>query len=188
MKGKRLSMVSAVLLALSGLLIITTLFFPWWKMEFTAPQYPEGLDIIVYPDKLEGDIDNINALNHYIGMKKFSEETFPELQYLKYLIGGLAGLIFLGALIRKKSYLYVITAVFTLGGALGVWDLLRWLRSFGTELDPKAPIKMEPFVPPIIGENIVANFTTYSSLAMGSYLIMIAFILVLIPIWKERKK
>ncbi|SEN45199.1 hypothetical protein SAMN05192533_11393 [Mesobacillus persicus] len=188
MNGKRLSLVSSVLIVASALLIFASLFFPWWRMEFFAPQYPEGLNIIVYPDKLEGDIDNINALNHYIGMKNFSEENFPELQYLKYLIIGLAVIVLSVALIRRKAYLYTVIALFAAGGTLGVWDLRRWLKDFGTNLDPMAPIEMEPFIPPIIGENIVANFTTYSILGTGSYLVMAAFLLLLIPLWKDRKR
>ncbi|MEW8987047.1 MAG: hypothetical protein AB2401_08615 [Bacillus sp. (in: firmicutes)] len=188
MNGKKLSLFSSLMIAISALLIASSLFFPWWKMEFFAPQYPEGLNIVVYPDKLEGEIDNINALNHYIGMNKFSEESFPELQYLTYLIGGLAVIVLSAALIRKKSYLYGTIILFAVGGAVGVWDLRRWLVSFGTDLDPKAPITMDPFVPPIIGENIVANFTTYSLLQTGSYLIVAAFIMILIPLWKDRQR
>jgi copper chaperone NosL len=191
MKGKNLSIVSSIssiLIAIAALLIFASLFFPWWRMEFWAPQYPEGLNIIVYPDKLDGEINNINSLNHYIGMKNFSEENFPELQYLPYLIGGLAILVLLAALIRKKAFLYSVIGLFIVGGALGVWDLRRWLVDFGTNLDPRAPIEMDPFIPPIIGENIVANFTTYSSLQTGSYLVVVAFILILIPLWKDRKK
>lgn len=186
MKEKKLSIVSSIFIGAASMLVFASLFFPWWRMEFWAPQYPEGLNIIVFPDKLEGEIDNINSLNHYIGMKNFSEENFPELEYLPYLIGGLAILVLLAALIRKKAYLYSVIGLFVVGGALGVWDLRRWLKDFGTNLDPKAPIEMDPFVPPILGENIVANFTTNSSLQMGSYLVVAAFILILIPLWKER--
>ncbi len=186
MNKKRLSPGSSVLLVMAALLVGASLFFPWWKMEFFAPQYPEGLNIIVYPDKLDGEIDNINALNHYIGMKTFSEENFPELQFLKWLIGGLAVLVLLAGLIRNKAYLYGVIALFAAGGAAGVWDLRRWLKDFGTDLDPMAPIEMDPFIPPILGENIVANFTTYSSLETGSYLVVAAFLIVLIPLWKDR--
>ncbi len=188
MKGKRLSLISSILLVVAALLIVASIFTPWWRMEFFAPQYPEGLNIIVYPDKLEGEIEQINALNHYIGMKNFSEENFPELKFLTYLIGGLALLVLLAAVIRKKAFLYGVIGVFIVGGALGVWDLRRWLKDFGTNLDPKAPIEMDPFVPPILGENIVANFTTYSTLQMGSYLVVAAFILLLIPLWKDRQR
>jgi copper chaperone NosL len=188
MKEKKFSILSSVLIVAAALMIFASLFFPWWRMEFWAPQYPEGLNIIVYPDKLDGEIDNINSLNHYIGMKNFSEENFPELQYLKYLISGLAILVLLAAFIRKNWYLHTVIGLFIVGGILGVWDLRRWLKDFGTNLDPKAPIDMDPFVPPMIGENIVANFTTYSSLQLGSYLVVAAFILLLIPLWKERRR
>jgi hypothetical protein len=187
MNGKRLSGISTILLVISTLLIIVSLFFPWWRMDFYAPQYPEGLDIIVYPDRLEGDIDNINGLNHYIGMQKFSEENFPELQFLPYLIGGLAFLVLIGAILRRKGYLYFLIVLFVVGGVVGVWDLRRALEHFGTNLDPMAPIEMEPFVPPMIGENVIANFTTYSYLGAGTYLAIAAFIFILIPLWKDRK-
>lgn len=188
LKGKRLSAVSSIILVVSALLIGASLFFPWWKMEFYAPQYPEGLNIIVYPDKLEGEIDIVNGLNHYIGMANFSEENFPELKYLSYLIGGLALLVLIAAIIRKKGYLYFVIGLFAAGGLLGIWDLNRWLKNFGTDLDPMAPIKVDPFVPPIIGENTLANFVTYSKLGIGTYFVIAAFIFLFIPLWKDRQK
>ena len=103
MKAKRLSLVSSLLIALSAVLVGVSLFFPWWQMVFFAPQYPEGLNIIVYPNKLEGEIDIVNGLNHYIGMENFSEENFPELAYLPYLVIGLAVITLLTAILRKKA-------------------------------------------------------------------------------------
>ncbi|MFE5278803.1 hypothetical protein ACFQ9F_31240, partial [Bacillus cereus] len=93
MKGKQLSRFSSILMIISAILVMLALFFPWWRMEFFAPQYPEGLNIIVYPDHLEGELEQINGLNHYIGMAQFNEESFPELNYLPYLIGGLSILV-----------------------------------------------------------------------------------------------
>lgn len=188
MKGKKLSAFSSIMLVIAALLLVISMFFPWWRMEFFAPQYPEGLNIIVYPDRLEGQLDNINALNHYIGMAEFGEENFPELQFLPYLIGGLALLVLIAAMIRKKNYLYFLIGLCIAGGAAGVWDLHHALKQFGTNLDPTAPIDMDPFIPPIIGENIIANFTTYSILGTGTYFFIAAFILLLIPLWKDRKQ
>jgi hypothetical protein len=189
MKGKtnKLSVVSSILIVVSAILIVTSLFFPWWQMIFFAPQYPEGLNIIVYPNKLEGQIDIVNGLNHYIGMDNFSEENFPELSYLAYLVGGLAVITLLTALIRKKSVLYGLVGLIAIGGVLGVVDLRKALHDFGTNLSPQAPIKIDPFVPPILGHNTVANFVTNSVLGPGSYLLIAAFILLLIPLWKDRK-
>ncbi|WP_423800168.1 hypothetical protein [Neobacillus sp. SAB-20_R2A] len=187
-KGNKLSITSSLLIGLSAVLIVISIFFPWWKMLFYAPQYPEGLNIIVYPNKLKGEIDIINGLNHYIGMSNFSAENFPELGYLIYLISGLALLTLITAILRNKKVLYGLISVFVIGGLAGVLDLHSALKKYGTNLDPKAPIHMDPFVPPIIGQNTVANFTTHSILGTGVYFVIAAFILLLIPVWKDRKR
>lgn len=174
-------------LCTSGVLLVLSIFFPWWGMQFFAPQYPEGLNIIVYPYKMEGRIDIINGLNHYIGMKPFSEESFPELRYLPYIIGAMALLTILVGLLRNMKLLYGLICLFIVGGVLGVYDIHRWLKAFGTELDPKAPIDIAPFVPPILGDNTIANFVTHSYFTYGSFIIGIAFLLLLFPIWKERQ-
>ena len=183
---KKLSIVSSIIIVVSAILIAVSLFFPWWKMIFVAPQYPEGLNIIVYPNRLEGQIDIVNGLNHYIGMANFSEENFPELSYLPYLVGGLAVLTLLTAMLRKKTVLYGLIGLFIVGGTLGVLDLHAALKKFGTNLSPEAPIKLDPFVPPILGHNTIANFQTTSLLGLGSYVVIAAFILLLIPLWKDR--
>lgn len=175
------------LIVLAAILFVISLFFPWWKMVFWAPQYPEGLNIIVYPNKLEGQIDIVNGLNHYIGMKNFSKANFPELTYLPYLVWGLAAITVITAILRKKVVLYVLIGAIVIGGTLGVLDLHNALHNFGTNLDPHAPIKIAPFVPPIIGHNRVANFLTNSLLGPGAYFLIAGFILLLIPLWKDRK-
>ena len=188
MKAKKLSLVSSLLIALAAVLVALSIFFPWWQMVFFAPQYPEGLNIIVYPNKLEGEIDIVNGLNHYIGMENFSEENFPELAYLSYLVIGLAVITLVTAIVRRKAMLYGLIGLFVIGGTLGVLDLLAALKKFGTNLSPTAPIKIDPFVPPILGHNTVANFVTESILGYGTYFLIAAFILLLIPLWKDRKR
>lgn len=181
-KGSMISLVAA------AIILIATIFVPWWGMKFYAPQYPEGLDIVVTPTALEGDIDNINALNHYIGMKQFSTETFPELQYMSYIIIAVAVLIIIAAFIRSKTFLSITIGIYAFLGALGIWDMWKWLKAFGTDLDPQAPIDMEPFVPPIIGENTIANFVTNSYFTTGAYLLLAVFILLVLPFWIDRSK
>ncbi|NUK30295.1 hypothetical protein HT574_09395 [Parageobacillus sp. VR-IP] len=188
MPAKKMSVSSAISISIAGVLLIISLFFPWWGMNFIAPQYPEGLNIIVYPNKLKGDIEIINRLNHYIGMKSFSEESFPELAYLPYLIVFMALFTFVVAFLRKKSWLYALIVVFLIGGALGIYDIHRWLVDFGTNLNDNAPIRIDPFVPPIFGENRIANFTTFSYFTTGSYIVGAAFLCLLFPLWKERRK
>ncbi|MED4202799.1 hypothetical protein [Neobacillus mesonae] len=186
--SKKLSLVSSLLIGLATVCVVASMFFPWWKMVFYAPQYPEGLNIIVYPNRLDGQIDIINGLNHYIGMANFGEENFPELSYLIYIIGVLAVLTLITAVLRSKKVLYGLISIYIIGGLAGVLDLHAALKNYGTNLSSKAPIKIDPFVPPIIGENTVANFVTHSILGTGIYFVIAAFILLLIPLWKDRKK
>ncbi|MCP8971013.1 hypothetical protein [Ectobacillus ponti] len=186
MRGK-LPIQSSVFLVVAAGCIGASLYFPWWGMNFVAPQYPEGLDVIVYPTKMAGNIDIINGLNHYIGMKPFSEESFPELTYLPYLIGSMAAFVLLAAVLRKSGVLYGLMGLFLVGGALGIYDIHRWLKDFGTNLDPKAPIHIQPFVPPVLGENHLANFITHSYFTTGSYLVGAAFLLMATAVWAGRR-
>lgn len=185
---KKLSNASVISLFGSATLIIISIFLPWWGMKFYAPQYREGLNIIVYPNKLEGEIDIVNSLNHYIGMQKFSQESFPELQYLAYVVFGFAVLVAIVGLLKSKKLLYGLLGLYVLGGVLGLVRMNYWLSEFGTNLDPRAPITIDPFVPPIIGENTLANFVTHSYFTYGAYLLVLAFILMVYPLWKDRKK
>ncbi len=57
-----------------------------WRIDLVAPQYPEGLMLLIYPDKLAGNVDIINGLNHYIGMKTLHTEDFIEFTILPYII------------------------------------------------------------------------------------------------------
>lgn len=44
------------------------------------------------------------------------------------------------------------------------------LHDFGHHLDPKASVKIEPFVPVVIGSKQIANFLTHSMPQLGSIL------------------
>lgn len=169
-------LVGAVLLGISSLL-------PWWGLDLEAPQYPEGLTIVVYPSKLSGELDIINSLNHYIGMEEISEEGFPELQYIPFIIWGIVILTALTAILGYKKLAYLVCLLFVVGGALGMYDMYHWLNAFGTNLSPDAPIIVDPFVPPVVGDNTLANFTTYSSFRSGFYFLVLSAIGVFLGTW-----
>lgn len=185
---KKLSNLSMILLIVAAVILVISVQFPWWAMDFFAPQYPEGLDIIVYPNELAGDIDIVNNLNHYIGMKEFTTESFPELAFLPYIAYAFAGLTLVVALLRKKLYLYILTALFAIGGVVGLIDMHFWLKAYGTELDPTAAMQLDPFVPPILGEHVIANFTTYSKFSTGGYMLGVVFLIFVFCLWKDRAK
>lgn len=168
-------------------LMLLSLFLPWWAMKLYAPQYPEGLNIVVYPSQLAGDIEIVNGLNHYIGMAPFSEASFPELKVLPVIVVALALLMAAAGALRRRVLAWTTLGLFAVVGVGGLWDMARWLRKFGTELDPQAPIKLDPFVPPVLGKNTIANFTTFSTFQVGALvLLLVGALLVLALTLRDR--
>jgi len=185
---KKLSLLSRGLMIVAAALLAVSAFLPWWGLELTAPQYPEGLQIVVYPDRLgpEMDIYKMNILNHYIGMAEISEDGFPELQFITYIIWAMVALIVVVALIGNKKLVYIVLGLFVIGAAIGLYDMYHWLSTFGSDLSPDAPITIEPFVPPMIGENQLANFRTYSSFREGFYFLIASGLAVAIAVFGDR--
>ncbi|HVK50062.1 MAG TPA: hypothetical protein VM488_19500, partial [Pseudobacter sp.] len=83
----RMSIIAKLVTAISAILLIALLFFPMWKIELSAPQYPEGLELLIYPHKLGGDVEVVNGLNHYIGMRTLHTRDFVEFIVLPWLFG-----------------------------------------------------------------------------------------------------
>lgn len=162
-----------ILIVVSSLLLFLTIFFPIWEIRLEAPQYPTPLGLQISADKIEGmednDLENINLLNHYIGMKEIVAESIPELKYLKYVFIGfiLFGLVVL--LSRQRKLLYVWVVTMTLGGTLLMLDFNKWEKDYGTNLDPNAAIKVEgmTYKPPLLGKKELLNITAYSYPHLG---------------------
>lgn len=76
----------AILFAAAGLMI-ASLFVPFWRIDLDAPQYPEGLRLLIWANKIAGDVEIINGLNHYIGMKTLHSADFIEFKILPWLLG-----------------------------------------------------------------------------------------------------
>src|SRR5512145_960583 len=90
-----LGVLPRLLLVVSAVLLSVTLVLPLWNMTMFAPQYPEGLRLDIYTQRLEGgnkgqDLKEINLLNHYIGMRDLADEDFTEFKWMPFAIGILA--------------------------------------------------------------------------------------------------
>src|SRR5262249_34375509 len=59
-------------------LVLLPVFFlpvlPIWHMKLWAPQYREGLSLSIYSNTIKGDLQKINTLNHYVGMKAITPQ------------------------------------------------------------------------------------------------------------------
>src|SRR4026207_1129826 len=86
MKNQKIAPWIRFVLIICGLSLIIVLFVPMWRIDLVAPQYPEGLKLLIYPGKLAGNVDIINGLNHYIGMKTLHTGDFMEFTILPFII------------------------------------------------------------------------------------------------------
>jgi len=174
----------AILLAAAGLLA-AAVFLPLWGMTLVSVQYPEGLRMIVYPTYITGDITEINLLNKSIGMQPISNDFFVELRILPVAFLALALLVAAGAFIRRTWWsLLSLLAMAALGG-YGLWSMRYRLWQFGNDLSPTAPMTIDPFTPPMIGSNQIAQFASYSYFSWGTTLPLIAGGLVLAALWGQ---
>lgn len=188
MKNK-IAPLSRILLIVSALLLIITLFVPVWRIELDAPQYPEGLMLQIFADKLDGNVDVINGLNHYIGMKTLHTDDFPEFTILPYLIGFFALLFFVSAIVAGRRWLYFSFFSFLVFGIVAMADFWLWEYNYGHNLDPNAAIKVPgmSYQPPLIGFKQLLNFGAYSVPDIGGWLFVVAGLLILAAVLKEGK-
>ena len=177
-----------ILLGAAAVLILVSMLFPYWKMVLLAPQYPGGLHVQVYVNRMTGDVNEIDGLNHYIGMRPLAEAAALERSMSMAMIG-LLGLLVLGAIFvhSKWALLLVIPAI--LMPFVFLADMYYWLRDFGLNLDPTAALSnsIEPFVPPILGSGFVGQFETVASLTIGWYMAFLGSVLIVIGLYYQRK-
>ena len=179
------------LIFVAALVLIPVMFvpaLPVWRMIMHAPQYPEGLNLVIYPNTIKGDVDKVNTLNHYVGMKKITPDDFKEFGYLPLALTLFGTLALLAALVNRRWLAILGWVVFTGFSAYMFSDYARWLWHYGHDLDPRAPISLPAFTPPLIGLKHMANFKVLSLPGPGTLLLGVAWLLGPIAVWLEMRE
>lgn len=171
----------------AGILIIPTLFFPLWRIDLEAPQYPEGLFLLIYANKLGGNVEIINGLNHYIGMRELHVDDFVEFKVLPYIFAGFTIVGLLVAWWNKRVPYFVFTALFLLFCILAMVDFWRWEYDYGHNLNPMAAIQVPgmAYQPPLIGFKQLLNFGAWSFPDIGGYCLTATALLLIMGAWME---
>jgi copper chaperone NosL len=193
MKTVRIQNWVRLIVMLCGAALIAVLFVPMWQIDLQAPQYPEGLTLLIYPNKLAGNVDIINGLNHYIGMKTLHTEDFIEFKILQYIIAFFALLFFITAITGKRKLLYILFVLFVCFGILAMYDFWRWEYNYGHNLNPDAAIIVPgmAYQPPLIGFKQLLNFGAYSIPDIGGWLFVSVgalLLLAVVAVWKKNKR
>ncbi len=168
---------------IASLALALSLALPYWHMTLLAPQYPGGLRVVIYLTHLAGDVQEVDGLNHYIGMMRLEEAAVFERAIAPYGVAALAALALLAAVVRRRwtAWLALPVALFPLVFAL---DLQYWLWYFGHHLDPHAALSsaIRPFTPPVFGTGRVGQFVVETRFGSGFYLAVFAAASVLLGI------
>jgi len=177
-----------VLFLTAAILLITSIFLPYWKMTLHAPQYPKGLSVQAYVNRLTGDVAEIDGLNHYIGMRPLEEAAQLERSLSIAAIVGIS-LLVVAAIFIHSPFAAMLTLPALLFPVIFLGDMYYWLRNFGLNLDPKAPLSsaIDPFVPPILGEGLIAQFRTVAQVQSGFFLALAASIAIGAGLYFQRK-
>jgi copper chaperone NosL len=170
-----MNVLSRLLMLLAVLFLSSLYLLPLWQISLFAPQYPDGVTMYIYIDKLGGEtpgtLQNVNILNHYVGMKLIDPESIPELKYFPIVIGIMIALGLLFTFMNKrKGYLSWVIIMVVLS-VLGFYDFYLWEYDYGHSLSPNAPIKIPgaSFQPPLFGWKTIINFEAYSGPQLGGW-------------------
>jgi copper chaperone NosL len=172
---------------LAALLLAVAAFLPLWQLTLVAPQYPAGLDLVAYGTHMEGDLREINRLNHYVGIREIEPDAIPELRLFPFAIGAiLVGLAAAAFLARTRGLRLAVAAVLWAVPLGMLADLQWWLYRYGHDLDPMAAIRLPEFTPKVVGSTQVMNFYSETMVASGFWLMVAAALLVTVGPWLIR--
>jgi len=180
-----------IIITSASVFLILTFFFPIWQINLQAPQYPEGIGLNIWINQISGqktnDINTLNELNHYIGMKKILPNSIKELKVMPYI---LIFMILFGITVGvsgKKILVKVWIGLFLILALAGMIDFYMWEYSYGHNLNPEAPIKIPgmSYQPPLLGSKQLLNIDATSLPHIGSIIIFISVLTTCIALYKE---
>jgi len=189
--------VPRILVLLASVLMIGVYVFPLWSVRLTAPQYPEGLGMQIRINTVEGatenDLNNINNLNHYIGMKRIEPDAIPELRIMPWIVAAIIVTGLATAALARRKLIYAWTAGFLAIAIVGLIDFWKWEYDYGHHLDNEHAILKIPgmtYQPPLIGAKQLLNFRAVSLPSIGGILAGVALALAVAAVvlaWREQK-
>ncbi len=182
-----------ILMFLAVILLASLFIWPMWSITLLAPQYPDGVQMHIYIDKIGGSspgtLQNVNILNHYIGMKKIEPDSIPELKYMTPIVIFFMVTSLIAALMDRKMIYGIWAGLLLLVFCVGLYDFYLWEYDYGHNLDPNAPMKFDgaSFQPPLLGRKEILNFTAISVPHIGGILAGLSLLLAIIAFWLKSK-
>lgn len=180
-------LVPSAWLMVAALLLMISMVVPYWSMTLKAPQYPKGLKVDVYINHIQGDVAEIDGLNHYLGMPPLDEGGRLERSI------SLLAIVAFGLLLLADMFVHNQWAALLALPAIGfpfafLADLYYILYVYGHSIDPKSALggAIQPFTPPLIGVGKIGQFGSVAEPQLGLYLAFAASLTILIGLYFHR--
>lgn len=198
------------LLTLAAMALLAMAFFsPIWWVALAAPQYPPD----AFPDGIRIEfhfngvmngchahgraeiaagtealdcVDEMNTINHYIGMKPIASGAHYEIMLAPYLFVAM-GLMLIAFMFYGGPYWWLLALPTILVPVGFVIDYSAWLWYFGHTLSPWGAFTVKPFMPTVFGEGKVAQFSTFSYPTYGFGLLLLSSIALILAVLLRRK-
>jgi copper chaperone NosL len=184
-----MSVRARIILAIASLSLAAVFVLPLWAVYLQAPQYPEGLGMVIRVNDIVGlkpnDLNSINNLNHYIGMKRIEPDSISELRIMPYVVAGLMALGLAAALVGRRWMARAWVAIFAVVAVVGLADFYKWEYDYGHDLDFENAIIKVPgmnYQPPLIGSKQLLNFRATSLPDSGGYVLIGALALGVVAV------
>jgi copper chaperone NosL len=182
---------SRTLVGVASLALLALYFVPLWSISLEAPQYPEGLGMHIWINTITGhgpnDLQNINGLNHYIGMQRIEPDSFAELRVMPWVVGVLILLGLAAAATGRRGVLYAFAGAMAFAAIVGMVDFYVWEYNYGHDLDPTAAIRVPgmSYQPPLIGSRTLLNFKATSLPALGGWIAVFTGVVAVLGAFNE---
>ena len=184
-------------------------FAPMWWVSLKAPNYPEhtfpdGVRIHMHwnavkngctareSDEVEEEegldcLHEMNTINHYIGMEPIEKGAQLEFAASPFLFTAF-GLFLVAALFYSGPFWWLLLLPAILAPVAFLADFTYWLWWFGHNLHPWAAFTVKPFMPTVLGEGKVAQFSTYAYPHYGMLLSIASALVLLVALLIRRKQ
>jgi hypothetical protein len=205
-KRKRVFLV----LTLAGLVLTSASFFtPMWWVALEAPNYPkhtfpQGVKILMHWDGVRNGctlqegrdvhedepmdcVHEMNTINHYIGMHPIEKGAQLEFAAAPYIF--LASAVMLvAALFYTGPFWWMLLLPGILMPVAFLADFAGWLWWFGHSLHDWAAFSVKPFMPTVLGEGKVAQFSTYAYPSYGFAIVVVGALCLALALLIRRKQ
>jgi nitrous oxidase accessory protein len=166
-----------VLAFYAAALLLIAMALPWWRMDSRAPQYGQRVLVVdVSPTGVRGDIQELDGLGHYIGMRTLDTFAPIERMLAPYAVLAVALAALALPFVRSRR-LRLALAVPVVAVPMGfVLDLWAWQQYAVTHLDPTAALNMiaNRVQARVLGEYAVAQFHVNAYFQAGFWLVVVA--------------